>query len=109
MDPKARMNPRPTAGMTNSDCRCTHRLMTPASIGNVIHASAMGPRFRGGDDARRDDDHEPRRDAESQCAIDMNHVPIIGPRGRRRGFESGTVPGAGAGAGPYSGWKRYAM
>jgi hypothetical protein len=48
-------------------------------------------------------------DAPVQCAIEMNHVPIIGPRGRRRGFGSGVVPGAGAGAGPYSGWKRYAM
>ena len=43
-----------------------------------------------------------------QCVIDMNHVPIIGPRGPRR-FAGGVAPGAGAGAGPYSGVNAYAM
>src|SRR2546427_11968970 len=43
------------------------------------------------------------------CVIAKNQAPMIGPLGPPRPPEGGAAaPGAGAGGGPYSGWKRYA-
>ena len=45
------------------------------------------------------------------CWITMNHAATIGPCGPRPGppAAGGAAPAGGAGAGPRSGWKRYAL
>src|SRR5207302_9112919 len=44
----------------------------------------------------------------NQWLIAKNHAAITGPRGPRPPGAGGADPDAGAGAGPYSGWNRYA-